>query len=449
MKKVSVLCVILAALLLLSGCTPPAFLSSLFSSDAAESSDGLQVYRLAADPADGGALIRPQAYPLPDGDADELETLLTLLRTPTGDDTLLCALPAGVDLEGWTFENGVVTLECSDAFLEVPDMDRTLAAMCAALTLCQLDEVDAVSVVCAGQTVFAGLMPEDAFLDDSDADPYTRQLRLYYPDGNGRYLISEYHSLTLDEDTSPERYVIEELLRGPNNGELQSVMPEGTVLLSCVTADDGVCTVDLSAEFYDNRPTTPLGERLVLYAVVNSLTSLPGVDSVRFLREGQPVGVYAWRSLSEPLERYDAAIGPVSVPKGELDADLYLALPGLREITPLPFRVSEADFTSAAEAVVSALLNAQEPGYPLAFPGSGAVIGVSVQGAVCTVDLSESFFASLPQDARGTAVQSITATLCALEDVGSVRFTLGGGEAVFDGVDWSGPWRDYSEIEVN
>ena len=447
MKRISFLCLLLAALLLLSGCTAPAFLSGLFSADTADSSEALLVYRLAADPADGGVLVRTQSYPLPDSDTDTLETLLTLLHTPSGDSELQCAMPSGVSLEDWSFENGVVTLAFSDAFLETPDMDRSLAAFCAALTLCQLDEVEAVTVTAGGQTLFAGLMPEDALLDAAESDPYTRQLRLYFPDADGRYLISEYHSLTLDEDTSPERYVVEELLRGPNGGELRSVIPAGTVLRSCSTAD-GVCTVDLSREFYDNRPRTALGERLVLYAVVDSLTALSGVDSVHFLIEGKPVGEYVYRSLAEPLERYEEPIGPASAPKGELDAELYLALPGLASIAALPFRVSTRDFASDEEAVLTALLNAAEPGYPAIFPGTGSIIDITTQGKICAVDLSESFFVSLPEAARGTAVQSIAATLCALPNIDAVRFTVGGSDAVFDGVDWSGPWREFSETEV-
>jgi len=447
MKRSAVLCIVLAALLLLSGCAAPAFLSGLFSPDAAESTESLQVYRLAADPTESGALVLPEAYPLPNGDTDELETLITLLRTPSGDSALRCAMPAGVSLEDWSFENDVVTLVFSEPFREVSDMDRSLAAFCAALTLCQLDEVEAVTVACAGQTLYAGLTPEDALLNDEPADPYSRQLRLYFPDADGRYLISEYHSLTLDETTSPERYVIEELLRGPNSGELRSVLPVGTVLRSCATSD-GVCTVDLSREFYDNRPRTALGERLVLYAVVDSLTALSGVDSVRFLIEGEPVDTYVYRSLSEPLERYDEPVGPVSAPKGELDADLYLTLPGLATITALPFRVGTQDFASDEEAVLSALLSAAEPGYPAIFPGTGSVIDITSQGTVCTVDLSESFFVSLPEAARGTAVQSIAATLCALPDIAAVRFTVGGSDAVFDGDDWSGPWREFTETEV-
>ncbi len=448
MRRRACLALLLAGLLLLSACAAPDSLSRLLSQDAADSGDALVVYRPAADPAEGGALLRPQAYPLPDSGADLPAVLLTLLQTPPADPGFSASLPPGTAVEDWVLENGVVTLTLSDAFLDAPEMDRSLAAFGAALTLCQLDEVDAVSVVCAGQTLFAGLMPEDALLDDVPSDPYSRQLRLYFPDSAGRWLISEYHTLTLDEDTSPERYVVEELLRGPNNGELRSVMPAGTRLLSCATAD-GLCTVDLSQDFYDARPDTALGERLVLGALANSLTALSGVDAVRVLVEGEPVGTYVYRSLAEPLQRCDDAVGPVSVPKGELDADLWLAVPGLSGLTPLPYRVRTAGYASDAEAVAAALLGAAEPGYPALFSGSGSVAGVAVQGTVCTVDLSESFFVSLPEEARRLAVGSLAASLAALPDVSAVRFTMGGDDAVFDGTDWSGPWREeFSEIEV-
>lgn len=444
MKKRRILCLLLCLFLLLSGCTVPSLrdiAGRLFSPDKAETADSLSVWRIVS-PADG-ELIRAETAA-----AGDIETLLTLFSSATRNDTLVCALPGGVQIEDWHFSNGVVTLSLSESFLSCTSMEQTLAAFCAALTLCQLDEVDAVNITVGEQTVFSGLIPEDAFLTAADTDPFVRQLRLYFPDQDGRYLISEYHSLTLDEDTSPERYVIEELLRGPNNGELQSVMPDGTTLLSCSTGEDGICTVDLSREFYDNRPDTALGERLVLYALVNSLAALSSVESVCILVEGQPVDTYVCLSLAEPLSRYDTAVGPVSQAKGETDLDLYLALPGLEEIAPLPFRVDTEGYTSLAEAALSALLDTEEPGYPTLFAGSLIVTDVTTQGTQCIVDLSESFFVSLPENARAAALRSITATLCALPEVSAVRFTVGGDPAAFDGTDWSGPWRSFNEIEV-
>jgi spore germination protein GerM len=353
-----------------------------------------------------------------------------------------------VTVEDWSLENGLLTLTLSPALLNSDSMEQTITAFCAALTLCQVEGVEAVTVTAGGQTLFSGLAAADALLKDTDNDPYVRQLRLYFADSEGRYLVSEYHSLTLDEDTSPERYVVEELLRGPNNGELQGVLPQGTTLLSCTTAD-GVCTVDLSQEFYDNRPDTALGERLAIYSLVDSLTALSDVDSVVILVEGQSLDTYVYRSLAQPLTWYGEAVGPVYTAKGELDADLYLVLPGEQAIAALPFRIEMTDYESQTEAVLSALLTCAEPGYPALFSGSASVTDVMLQGTLCTIDLSESFFASLPAQARQAAIASIAATLCDLPGITSVRFTMGGSQVVLDGVDWSGPWSNFDEIKEN
>ena len=74
--------------------------------------------------------------------------------------------------------------------------------------------------------------------------------------------------------------------------------------------------------------------------IVDSLTALSGVDSVRILVEGEAPDPYVWRSLSEPLSSYDEVIGPVSAPRGELDTDLYLALPGLDSVLVGPYDLS-------------------------------------------------------------------------------------------------------------
>ena len=429
----------------------PDFLSPLLSfvkQEASHSGNSASIYRRAADTAAMDTdLIRAEARLLPGDSPSEIDAVLKLFASPSEDESLRCALPEGVTVNGWTQEKQAIYLSLSANFLNISAMEQTIAAFCAAMTLCELDGVESVTITAGGQTLFSGLVPEDALLSDTDADPYVRQLRLYFPDSSGRYLLSEYHTLTLGEDTSPERYVVEELLRGPNSSELKSLIPAGTALLSCATVDN-VCVVNLSEEFVSNRPETALEERLAIYTIVNSLTALAGVDSVNLLAEGQPIGTYVYCSLAEPLVWYGEAIGSASTDESEFDADLYLVTPDLSAITPLPFRVSQSNYGSRTEAVLAALMNAAEPGYPSLFSGSGSVTGITTHGYFCTVDLSESFFAALPPEARNAAVQSIAATLCSLDEVSSVYFTIGGTPAVFEGTDWSGPWSTFESIEV-
>lgn len=438
----------LMCLLFLSGCAGRFAWPDGSSDGPAQTGPALTVYRVAVsgeNGAPGGELLGQELCPLPSDAPSEIEAAIELLAAPSGTEGLVSPLWPDVTVEGWSQEGSNLTLRLSESFLTLEDMDRTAAAFCAAMTLCALDGVESVSVSVGGQTLFSGLTPADALLRDTDTDPYVRQLRLYFADAAGRYLVSEYRSLTLDEDASAERYVLEELLRGPNNAELQSVIPEGTKLLSCRT-EDGLCTVDLSGAFYEDRPDTALGERLVICSIVNSLTALPQVDSVALLVEGEALDTYVFRPLDRPLTRYDAAVGPVAADRGETDTDLYLAPPGLDAIVPLPWRITPENYDSAPEAVLAALLSAAEPDYPTLFSGSGTVGNVTLRETVCTVDVSESFFASLTEEARPAAVQSMAASLCALDEVDSVVFTIAGQPAVFDGVDWSGPWSGFALV---
>lgn len=460
MKKLRIIALSLLAALLLSGCSfqtwlsppeLPAFLdplSDLFRPENIQTDpNAVTIYRVNGDPSGGGSLILSETLTLPQNTVSDTEGVLALFASAGRSEGMVCALPDGVAVENWHQENRTVTLDLSPALLAASPMEQTIAAFCAALTLCELDGVESVTVSAGGETLFSGLVPEDALLSVTEEDPYSRQLRLYFADSQGRYLVSEYHTLALSENTSPERYVVEELLRGPNSSDLQSPVPPGTTLISCSTAE-GVCTVNLSTEFLENRPGTALGERLAVYSIVNSLTALSHVDSVILQVSGQSVDTYTHRSLREPLGWYGTTVGPVSTGKDELDADLYLVTPDMTSITALPFSVSLANHASPAEAVLAALLNSAEPGYPALFSGSGSVSGIYTQSSLCVVDLSESFFASLPAEARSAAVQSIAATLCTLEEITAVYFTVGGNPAAFEGTDWSGPWSTFNEIEV-
>ena len=425
------LAIMLALLvLLLSGCDR--------TSSPAASADSISVWRVYTG-RQTGDLLQAETLPLSGGSQAGVEELLALFLSASQTEGLRGALPTGTELLSWTSQRGLVTLELSEEFLNATAMERSAAAFAAVLTLCQLDEVDAVSINAGGETLFHGLDPEDALLQDTDSDPYTRRLRLYFASADGRWLTSEYHSLSLDEDSYLERYVMEELLRGPNDPELQSAIPEGTELLSCRT-ENGVCTVDLGGAFWDERPETALGERLAIWSIVNSLTALSDVDSVQLLCNGAVVDSYVYRSLTEPLGFLKAAVGPPSEAKGELDATLYLALPGLDSFAAMPYIVDAGSYEDETDALLATLADSAEPGLPRLFFGAGTILACDTLGRMRVVDVSESFFASLDPDEREAAVKALAATVLGLGEVNGVRITMNGEDAVFEGVSYAGPW---------
>jgi spore germination protein GerM len=104
------------------------------------------------------------------------------------------------------------------------------------------------------------------------------------------------------------RTALETLLAGPTDVEaaagVSTAIPEGTQLLG-VSIEDGIATVDLSAEFESGGGS--LGMMLRLAQVVFTVTQFPTVEGVLFELDGQPVEVFSGEGivLDHPVTRED------------------------------------------------------------------------------------------------------------------------------------------------
>ncbi|CAN5728912.1 hypothetical protein BH23CHL2_BH23CHL2_32970 [soil metagenome] len=112
------------------------------------------------------------------------------------------------------------------------------------------------------------------------------------------YFIRDEH-LTVGHRTIPHTLAVgtaamQALLAGPSQFESElgfsSAIPEGSDLLG-LTIEDGIATVDLSAEFESGGGSFSVSARLV--QVIYTLTQFPTVDAVEFLLEGEPVGIFS------------------------------------------------------------------------------------------------------------------------------------------------------------
>lgn len=107
---------------------------------------------------------------------------------------------------------------------------------------------------------------------------------LYFPDASQSHLVPE--DRIAEFDTSLEKTVLKELLKGPSSGSVTSPIPKGTKLLSIKRSGDTI-TVNLSGEFKKNHPGGSTGELMSIYTIVNSLTEIPGVSWVVFKIDGR------------------------------------------------------------------------------------------------------------------------------------------------------------------
>ena len=95
-------------------------------------------------------------------------------------------------------------------------------------------------------------------------------------------------SRKLPAATSPAMAAVQELVRGRVPTGCERPLPSGTRALG-VTIGGGVARANFSSELVRRFSGGSDNEEAVVYAIVNTLASLPGVRRVRILVQGRPV----------------------------------------------------------------------------------------------------------------------------------------------------------------
>ncbi len=130
-------------------------------------------------------------------------------------------------------------------------------------------------------------------------------LTLYFPTPDADGLAKVERSVNITDGAMIKAIFSE--LQNPPSG-LDKVLPEGTQLLGA-TVKDGVATLNLSKEFRKNFNGGSTGEQMILFSIIDSLTSLSNVQSVQFLLEGKPQeAILGHLDTTEPLKRNEKII---------------------------------------------------------------------------------------------------------------------------------------------
>ncbi|MDD6569594.1 GerMN domain-containing protein [Acidaminococcus timonensis] len=123
-----------------------------------------------------------------------------------------------------------------------------------------------------------------------------------YRAGKGGKLKAAAVTLSGSRDQLPLQLMKELVEKRP---EGDTTFPKG-LKVNKVTVKDKVATVDFSREFRTRR-----GDQdtlLMLYAIVDTLTELPEIQSVQFTSAGKKVTVLGGQDLESPLKRNKAYI---------------------------------------------------------------------------------------------------------------------------------------------
>lgn len=221
---------------------------------------------------------------------ETVPALMTLLLSQPESAGLTSPFPDGLQLLDWQLEEGRLHLDLSEQYYSLSGVDLTLADACLTLTFCQLEEVESVYVTVEGRELpyraVQQLSAGDILLSGGADEPLALGVDLWYLKPDGQTLGVERRQIVKTVDQTLVQAVLAAWAEGPED-DLKACLPEGSQIRE-VTLQDGVCTVDLSPEYIQGLPQNERAAALMVYAMVNTLCEVDGVEAVQLYIDGEP-----------------------------------------------------------------------------------------------------------------------------------------------------------------
>ena len=110
---------------------------------------------------------------------------------------------------------------------------------------------------------------------------------LYFYNTDTKSLVPEGRLIDVkDLVEEPYKKLMELLIEGPQNTGLTKTIPDGTKINKIELKGD-ILYIDLSSEFIDNHSGGEEQESATIYSIVNTMTNLTEVNSVKILINGE------------------------------------------------------------------------------------------------------------------------------------------------------------------
>lgn len=113
----------------------------------------------------------------------------------------------------------------------------------------------------------------------------TQTITLYFAKQNSNKLYAETREIQVNNTIPIERYIVEQLVKGPTRADLIRTLPENTKI-NDVSQQERVCQVDISYDL-SNKIVASINEKLLIYSIVNSITDNTQIEKVVFLMDGK------------------------------------------------------------------------------------------------------------------------------------------------------------------
>lgn len=238
--------------------------------------------------------IAPVAYEITGETTEEkIETLLKKIQETPESVDYQRILPESVEILDYTLNGKQLSLDFNAEYSNIDQVTEVLARAAIVHTMTQVEGVGYINFMVAGEPLrdskgmTIGLMNQNTFLDNMGSEENAtkiERLNLYFANKAGDKLKNQSCIIEYNANVAVEKVVVEQLIAGSTEEGYYPTIPKDTKVMN-ITRKDDVCYVNLDTGFtaqgYDVLGT------VTIYSIVNSLTDLPGINSVQILVNGE------------------------------------------------------------------------------------------------------------------------------------------------------------------
>lgn len=201
------------------------------------------------------------------------------------------AIYEGIFYQTVSLKDGKETIDFGSSYQELTSNREILLRTAVVKSLIQIEGVDSVTFTVNGGSLLTkdqtpvGAMNETTFLTSQDElYTQTQSVKLYYSNKEGDGLVEVEETITADDNTSLEMKMLKMLQEEPVQEDAKRPLPV-ELEINKIQIMDNICYVDLNSAIEDTVPGVE--DRVKVFAMVNTLTSLGGVSSVQFTIDGK------------------------------------------------------------------------------------------------------------------------------------------------------------------
>lgn len=240
---------------------------------------------------------------------NDINSIIEKMNNSSGKIDVVVAKPDKVKIIKTEFVNNIATVYFDESYNEMTKIDELLYRASLVLTLTQLKDVLYVGIIVDNQALvdsegnLVGNMKADYFIDITGNNIHSfnkDDITLYFAKKDSEKLVEQVKKGTYPFNISLERYIVDSLIKGPNDDELLRTISSKVEVINVVTKSN-ICYVNFTDSFLTEP--SPISPKITIYSLVNSLLELTHISKVQISVNGETKIKYNGISLEEPFDR--------------------------------------------------------------------------------------------------------------------------------------------------